>query len=75
MRLESGVAVAVGEASNYSYNMTPSLGTSISHRYGWKKKKKKLTTLVPTGNKFKKTEFSCPDTHNPNGEIRTCRVF
>ena len=45
MRLGSGIAVAVAEASSYNSNLTPSLGTSICHgsspRKGKKDKKKK----------------------------------
>ena len=37
MRLRSGVAVAVVEASSYSFNFTPSLGTSICRACGSKK--------------------------------------
>ena len=40
-RLRSGVAVAVVQASSHSSNQTPSLGTSICHRYSPKKQKKK----------------------------------
>ena len=48
-KLGSGVAVAV--ASGYSFNLTSSLGTSISSRYGpkkTKKKRKKMGTIVNT---------------------------
>ena len=38
-RLISWVAVAVAKASSCSSNLTPSLGTSICHRRGPKKKK------------------------------------
>ena len=42
MQLSSGIAVAVGQASSYSSDLTPSLGTSIlCCRYSPKKKKKK----------------------------------
>ena len=40
MGLRSGVAVAVAEASGYSSNSIPSLGTSICHGYGPKKQNK-----------------------------------
>ena len=43
MQLRSGVAVSVSVAvaGNYSSDETPSLGTSMCHRYGPKKNKKK----------------------------------
>ena len=41
MRLGSGFAVAVAQASSCSSNLTPSLGTSICHKCGPKKKGKK----------------------------------
>ena len=40
MQVGSGVAVAVAEASSYSFDSTPSLRTSICHGYGPKKDKK-----------------------------------
>ena len=40
-RLGSCIAVAVAEASGYSSDETPSLGTSICHRCGPKKQKEK----------------------------------
>ena len=41
MRLRSLFAVAVAVASNYSPDLTLSLGTSICHGFGPKKTKKK----------------------------------
>ena len=41
MRLRSGVAVAVVEASSYSFNFTPSLGTSICRGCSSKKDRQK----------------------------------
>ena len=41
-QLGSGVAMAVAQASDYSSDLTPSLGTSICHGGGPKKIKKKL---------------------------------
>ena len=41
MQLGSGVAVAVAWGSSCSSDLTPSLGTSICHRYGPKKEKHK----------------------------------
>ena len=41
MQLGTCVAVAVVEAGSYSSHSTPSLGTSICHGCGPKKKKKK----------------------------------
>ena len=41
MRLRSDVAVPVAQASGYSSDLTLSLGTSICHRCGPKKSKKK----------------------------------
>ena len=38
MKLESGVAVAVGLAGSCSSDLTPSLGTSICHRCSPKKR-------------------------------------
>ena len=38
--LRSGVAVTVAKASSYRSNWTPSLGTSICHRWGPRKDKK-----------------------------------
>ena len=50
MWLGSRIAVAVVQASGYSFNSTPSLGTSIGHRRRpkktKKKKKKKNTTIA-----------------------------
>ena len=43
MWLRSQVAVALGQASGYSSNWTPSLGTSICHRCGPKKTKSQKT--------------------------------
>ena len=40
MLLGSGIAVAVAQVSSYSYDSTPSLGTSTCHGYGPKKTKK-----------------------------------
>ena len=40
-RLGSGVSVAVVQACGYSSNWTPTLGTSICHRFGPKKQNKK----------------------------------
>ena len=56
MRLGSKIAVAVVQASICSSNLTPSLGTSICHRRGPKKQKKK-----PTNQQTKKLnrEFPC----------------
>ena len=39
--LESGVAVAVTQAGSCSSDLTPSLGTSLCHGYGPKKRGKK----------------------------------
>ena len=41
MRLGSGVAVAVVQAGSCSSSSTPSLETSIGHRFGPKKTKRK----------------------------------
>ena len=41
MGLRYGIAVAVEEANGYSCNLTSSLGTSICHGCGPKKKDKK----------------------------------
>jgi len=41
MRTGSGVAVAVVQASSYSSEWIPSMGTSICHRRSTKKTKKK----------------------------------
>ena len=41
MQLRSPVAVAVVEASSYSSDSTPGLGTSICHECGPKNRKKK----------------------------------
>ena len=41
MWLGSGVAVAVVKADSRRSNLTPSLGTSICHRYGHKKQARK----------------------------------
>ena len=40
MRLGSGIAVAVAQASGYSFDQTPSLGTSICCKCGSKKTEK-----------------------------------
>ena len=40
-QLGPGIAVAVVKVGSYSSNLTPSLGTSICHRCGLKKKTKK----------------------------------
>ena len=40
--LRSGVAVAVAQAGHYSSDSTPSLGTSICHRWDPKKKKRRV---------------------------------
>ena len=40
-QLGSCIVVAVAQASSYSSDSTPSLGTSICHRYGPKKQKEK----------------------------------
>ena len=45
-RLRSGVAVAVAQASSYSSDSTPSLGTSICHKCGPKKKKERKTRKI-----------------------------
>ena len=45
--LRSGVAVAVAQASGYSSDSTPSLGTSISQGHGPKKKKKTKEIGLP----------------------------
>ena len=44
MRLGSSIAVAVAQASTFSSNSTPSLGTFICHGHGPKKTKKKNST-------------------------------
>ena len=41
MRLGSSVAAAVAWVGSYSYDSTPSIGTTICHRGSSKKKKKK----------------------------------
>ena len=41
MMFRSGIAVAVAEASRCSSDSTPSLGNSVYHRYGSKKKREK----------------------------------
>ena len=46
MRDGPGVAVAVVQASSYSTNSTPSLGTSICLGFGPKKTKKKKKSYV-----------------------------
>ena len=46
MCLRSCVAVAVVSASSYSSISTPSLGTSICHGYGPKKKKKRILEFL-----------------------------
>ena len=46
-RLRPHVAVAVAQAGSCSLNLTPSLGTSICHRCGHKKKKKILAQRRP----------------------------
>ena len=46
MQLQSGIAVAVAQAGSYSSNSTPNLETSICHRCGPKKTKKKKTLLA-----------------------------
>ena len=40
MRFRSGIAVALAWAGSYGSDLTPSLGTSICHRYDPKKPKK-----------------------------------
>ena len=42
--LRSGVAMALAQASNYSSDWTPSLGTSICYKCGPMKKKEKKKT-------------------------------
>ena len=42
MQLGSIIAVAVPVACSYSSNLTPSLGTSLCHRYGPKRKSLQL---------------------------------
>ena len=46
MWLGSGVAVAVAVAGSCCSNLTSSLGTSVCHRFGCKKKKKRLHLFV-----------------------------
>ena len=46
--LESGVAVAVVYAGGYSSDSTPSVGTSICHRYGPKKRQETQTNKQKT---------------------------
>ena len=49
IQLGSLIAVAVAQASSCSFHSTPSLGTSMCHRYGarkQKKKKKKLAHII-----------------------------
>ena len=48
MQLGSGIAVAGAQASSCGSNSTPSLGTSICHRYSPKKKRKKESRIVVT---------------------------
>ena len=50
----SHVAVAVAQASSYSSNLTPSLGTCICRRYGYKKQEKKKEMFVKLMNKCTK---------------------
>ena len=83
--LRSSVAVTVVEAGNYSSNSTPSLGTSICHRWGHektkKKKKKKNGSCWGGGPPKKKQE---PQTQqgmtqprqspNPQSPIRTLLI-
>ena len=49
-QLGSCAAVAVMEMGSYSSNSTPSLGTSICHRCGPKKAKKKKSKKAKTKN-------------------------
>ena len=49
-QLRSGVAMAVVQASSYSSNWTPSLGTSISCKYGPKRTKKQTNKQKNTCN-------------------------
>jgi len=46
MRFRSGIAVAVVQASSYSSDSTPSLGTSISCTCGPKKTNKVMKTRI-----------------------------
>ena len=55
MRLGPGVALAVAVAGSYSFDSTPSLGTSLCQLWGpkkTKKKKKKVFPLWLRGNEF-----------------------
>ena len=52
MWLGSGIPLAVALAGGYSSDSTPSLGTSIYHRYGSKKTKKKKK-MKKERNRFK----------------------
>ena len=49
MWLGSGIAVSVAWAGSHSSDWTPSLGTSICHRHGPKKTKKKKKALANEG--------------------------
>ena len=56
MWFRSCVAVDVAQASSYSSDMTPSLGTSICHRCGPKKQNKKQTKK--NGGNFQSTQLA-----------------
>ena len=58
MQLGPGVAAAVAQARSWNSDSTPSLGTSMCHRCGLKKKKiKKNNTNVLLGQPSKATEL------------------
>ena len=46
MQLRSSMAVAVAQANSYSSNVTPTLATSMCHRYGPKKKKRRRSKII-----------------------------
>ena len=48
-QLGSAIAVAEVEASSYSWDSTPSLGTSVCHRGSPKKQKQKKYSKTPLG--------------------------
>ena len=80
-RHRSGIAVAVVQASNYSSDQTPSLGTSICHECGPKKTKKRnqKTIFLKTKQnrlfRYTNTESHYQQVYQPRNVKRclTCR--
>ena len=71
MRFWSWVAVAVVEAGSYSSDSTPSLGTSICHRWGPKKTINKQTNKNNSLNNSERyLPCSCPQI-SPGEETKT----